>query len=826
MRERLAPDGCVEVAPSRSRLLGANLHSPVDPGLASTPRVAPLDHPVVVDARASRTRTVRVAAVVPCFERPADLALLLDDLARSETRHEREGGVRSIDLRVLVVDNASREPLEAAGPPGDLRVEWVRLASNTGGSGGYNAGMAAALDERTGETPDFVWLVDSDARVEPGTLGALIDAMERDDGLIIAGAAIADPDTGEVFEVGGRVCTRTGSLIPALASLPDDPTRVVPCDYVASCCALVRASAAREGLMPRVFLNGDDAEWCIRLARAAGGRVAAVPAARARHPRFDRFPLGQRSYSARNAFGPIAALGLGPVVRLRRALLETARAVNQELMARPDLARLHLAGLRDAARGRTTGPMPASIPPPEPMRPWSDLPSALTEAARALRDRRCTLSLPRDLGQATARAVIRETRAAGFTPVRTATRNQRTERARTGVGAFLRRALLGPPVDLAVVPAKGRPVDWLAGRTILTATPVGFALRRVRRVPMLARAAVTALRGCALAARLAVRPPPPVGLTPHDAVRAFTPREPRGSGRAGLSLSVVVLSFNRRDALLETLRRLRAGRATRDAEVIVADNASSDGTPDAVREHAPWARLVEMRTNEAIAGFNRGADAAHGDALLILDDDARPDDDALAQALDLLARRPDLSAVTFMPVHPATGASEWPFADRLDAPRDDWPVMGCCNLVRTAAWRAIGGYDEAFHLYRNDVDLAMRLLAAGGGVHVNPAWRCEHDSPAAARKSDRWFRTATRNWVWLARRHGRGWWKPLGLALGWLWAHRLASASARSHAAALRGALDALTRPPAPLPAWLAPDGRAWERFIRLHLSSRRRRAP
>ncbi|HRQ73389.1 MAG TPA: glycosyltransferase, partial [Phycisphaerales bacterium] len=628
----------------------------MEPGLASTPRVVPLDRPVAVDARVVRARTVRVAAVVPCFDRLADLALLLDDLARSETRHEREGEVRSIELRVLVVDNASRQPLEPVGAPADLRVEWVRLTMNTGGSGGYNAGMAAALEESGDEPPDFLWLVDSDARVEPGTLGALLDAMERDDGLIIAGAALADPDTGEVFEIGGRVCRRTGSLIPALASLPDDPNRIVPCDYVASCCALVRASAAREGLMPRVFLNGDDAEWCIRLARAAGGRVAAVPAARARHPRFDRFPLGQRSYSARNAFGPIAALGLGPVVRLRRALLETARAVNQELMARPDLARLHLAGLRDAARGRTTGPMSAHIPPPEPMRPWSDLSSGLAETARTSRDRRCTISLPSDLGQTTARAVIRETRAAGFTPVRTATRNQRTERARTGVGAFLRRALLGPPVDLAVVPAKGRPVDWLAGRTILAVTPAGFALRRVRRVSMLARAGVTALRGCALAARLAGRPPPPVGLTPPDAVRAFTPREPRGSAQTGLSLSVVVLSFNRRDALLETLRRLHAGRATRDAEIIVADNASADGTPDAVREHAPWARLVQLPTNEAIAGFNRGADAARGDALLVLDDDARPDDNALAQALALFAERPDLAAVTFLPVHPATGA--------------------------------------------------------------------------------------------------------------------------------------------------------------------------
>ncbi len=793
----------------------------MEPGLTSTPRVVPLDRPVAVEARALRPRTVRVAAIVPCFDRPADLALLLDDLARCETRHDGEAGVRAIDLRVLVVDNASREPLERAGAPGGLRVEWVRLAVNTGGSGGYNAGMASALGATGSEPPDYLWLVDSDARVEPGTLAALLDAMERDEGLVVVGAAIADPDTGGVFEVGGRVCRRTGSFAPALGAPPDDPAAVVPCDYVASCCALVRASAARAGLMPRVFLNGDDVEWCVRLSRATGGRVAAVPAARAMHPRFDRFPLVQRYYSARNAFGPLAALGLGPVVRLRRALLETARAVNQELMARPDLARLHLAGLRDAARGRTTGPMPTGVPPPEPMRPWSDLSGALADAARGASDRRCTISLPADLGSEAARTAIRETRAAGFTPVRSGTRHQRTERVRAGLRTFARRAIVGAQVDLAIVPAKGRPADWLAGRMLLAVSPGGFVLRRAPRVPALARAALTGVRGVALSSRIAARPPRPAGLPPPDAVRAFTPWRSR---RQGLSISVVVLSYNRREALLETLGRLRAGRTTRDAEIVVADNASTDGTPDAVREVAPWVRLVQLTTNEAIAGFNRGAAEARGDALLILDDDARPDDDALSRAIALLDERPDLAAVTFLPVHPATGACEWPFAERLEGPRDDWPVMGCCNLVRSAAWRALGGYDEAFYLYRNDVDLAMRLLAAGGGVHVNPAWKCEHDSPAAARKSDGWFRTATRNWVWLARRHGRGRWKALGLALGWVWAHRLAGARPRSHAAVVRGAIEGLSQRPAALPAWLVPDGRAWERFIRLHLSSRRPR--
>src|SRR5690606_34605702 len=103
--------------------------------------------------------------------------------------------------------------------------------------------------------------------------------------------------------------------------------------------------------------------------------------------------------------------------------------------------------------------------------------------------------------------------------------------------------------------------------------------------------------------------------------------------------------------------------------------------------------------------------------------------------------------------------SERPFARVLggcSAPRDDWPVMGCGNLVRRSAWQAVGGYEESFFLYRNDVDLALKLLAAGGkggGVWFDPTWVVWHDSPAAApnrRKSLRWFELATRNWIWLA----------------------------------------------------------------------------
>src|SRR5205085_11625292 len=147
-----------------------------------------------------------------------------------------------------------------------------------------------------------------------------------------------------------------------------------------------------------------------------------------------------------------------------------------------------------------------------------------------------------------------------------------------------------------------------------------------------------------------------------------------------------------------------------------------------------------------------------------------------------------------------TGRSEWPFAEGV-APTDEWPVMGCGNLIRRTAWERAGGYCEAFFLYRNDADLAMTLLEAGWGVHFDASLVVVHDSPGATRKSERWFQLATRNWIWLCRRHGRGLSGIIAGVLGVARAHRLAGRSVRGQIAVVKGAALGLWKPaPAPPP--------------------------
>lgn len=766
---------------------------------------------------------VRVAAIVPCYNRQDDLRKLMSDLGELTLNSD----LARVDLRVIVVDNLSEPPLTLEGSR-VAQAELLRVPSNRGGSGGFNSGMRQAL---ASGSPEFIWLVDSDARVEASTLIGLVDRLVNRPDLCAIGPALADPLTHEVFEVGGTVCRKTGRFGPVLEKRPEGDVAgdLVVCDYAASCCLLVRADAVRAvGLMPDVFLNGDDVEWCIRLAQETGLNVAVDPTLTAYHPRFDRFPTWARYYHARNGFGAIAALGLGRRVRFRRALIETAHAVNQAFMARKDLARLHLGGLSDAAFKTRQGPAPEGVIRFERFRPISGLRESLqnTDVASPLGrsvfihpDLRFTpleakrLCEELELDEHEERELIARSGPA-------------SSRGRRGWRGFFRRLIKGPKFDVAVVPAKGGPSTWFAGHVTIQLAPEGFVARRASRSAAISRVTRMGARGLWYSILLAALPSKPTKL-PRASETTTASRqanlrlvEPQAPDRIP-TLSVIVLSYNRRASLLETLKSLEEGPITRISEVIVVDNGSTDGSVPTVREQFPGVKLISLQNNSGVHGFNIGVEAAHGECVLILDDDSQPEPISLELALKHLAARPDIAAITLLPRHPESGRPEWPSASQLNKPRDNWPMMGCGNLIRRQAWLRVGGYERSYFLYRNDADLALKLLGAGMGVHFNPAWVVWHDSPAAAAKTERWLRLATRNWVWMGRRHGRGFTGLFGVLSGVIWAHKLAGPDWSRQRCVLRGVWDGFVVQPSELPRIVKPDGGAFSELVRMQLRSR-----
>lgn len=865
--------------------------------------------PVQVDVSPRATvRVVRIAVVVPCYNRRADAEAVLEDLARVEVEwriqadaeragtecRPTKGRPTRVDLRVLLVDNASDQPLStvtgswAGKKPGEggVWLEHLRSPTNSGGSGGYNQGMARVLSwwqTAGGWDPEYVWLVDSDARVAPKTLSALLEVMERDASIVAAGSVICDPLTGQAFELGGNQNPRTGHFEPMVlgeVGVVGGDDGLVDCDYVAACCALVRSDAIRAtGLFPDRFLNADDVEWFIRMKQTTGGRIVGVPSSLAMHPRFDRFPTWTRYYMCRNAMGPLEAVGGGVWSRFVRAKQEVLRAVQQAIMGRMDLAGLHVRGLKHAAEAKTIGMAPDGVIKLEPTRPWKHLREDL-ERQLSSRARGAGTWVLNDLAigseaEEEMRSHIEQMGGVCRWPT-----PKRERGVAASVLAAAGRWCFGPRADVAVVPARGRPSAWLSGRVMVQATPPGYVIKRYGRVRTITNAAKVLLVGgwqglrCTFRAaefcELPEAPSGPVAGSGMGDVRdraALPPSAQTGSrsneqagesggktgaptgraaatspmgevGQAGRqahapSLTVIVLSYNRWDALRATLQSLLADPTVQAAggaeSILVADNGSTDGTPGKLAAEFPGVGVMAMDTNLGVEAFNLAVGACESDLVLVLDDDATVVPRALRSAVECLEARPELGAVAFLPRHPRTGRAEWSFGERDDVGRwtsDAWPVMGCANLVRRRDWAAAGGYEQEFFLYRNDTDLALKMLAMRRGVYFDSTWVALHDTAAGAgsRKSARWHRMATRNWVWVCRRHGRGAARVGAAAAGWVWAHALAGLSPARQWATLRGGVEGVVSAPPPLNAAVAPDGSHLAGLLALRRGAKRHR--
>jgi glycosyltransferase involved in cell wall biosynthesis len=253
-------------------------------------------------------------------------------------------------------------------------------------------------------------------------------------------------------------------------------------------------------------------------------------------------------------------------------------------------------------------------------------------------------------------------------------------------------------------------------------------------------------------------------------------------------LSIIILSYNRREAVLRTLVELeqslcRGVAASLCPQLILVDNASSDDTLIDVRER--FAHLLANHTlhilalpeNLAIEGFSRGAALATGEFLLILDDDAWPDPQSLRSALELMQREPTLAGVALLPIHPRTDRPEWRFGTPGTLLRG-FPAFGCANLVRASAWRAVGGYQREF---------------------------------------------ATRNWVWLAKRHARGGRGVASILLQFAWTLREAGLDVDRLNAACDGLRDGLSIAPPPVPTSARPTDGLW-RLVRMLIAGKRTR--
>ncbi len=212
-------------------------------------------------------------------------------------------------------------------------------------------------------------------------------------------------------------------------------------------------------------------------------------------------------------------------------------------------------------------------------------------------------------------------------------------------------------------------------------------------------------------------------------------------------VSVIIPNYNGLRFLSVCLDALRAQSYPCEAtEVILVDDASTDGSVALVRERYPEVQIVQLARNSGLAaGCNAGARVARGEFLVMLNNDTEAEPGWLAALVETAWAHPRAGAVAskmllFDRRDTLHNAGDLMGADGIPRNRGVWEqdtgqydhqplIFGGCGggvLYRRAAWEQAGGFDERLFMYLEDVDLAWRLQLLGWDAVFAPAARLYH----------------------------------------------------------------------------------------------------
>lgn len=217
-------------------------------------------------------------------------------------------------------------------------------------------------------------------------------------------------------------------------------------------------------------------------------------------------------------------------------------------------------------------------------------------------------------------------------------------------------------------------------------------------------------------------------------------------------LSVCIVNWNTRQYLERAIASALESDPKLDIEVVVLDNASADGSADMVRTHFPGVRLLESDTNLGFArGYNRAAAETSGRHIFMLNPDTLVRTGAPATLVSFLDSQPEAGAAAPRVLNPdgtlqhscrrfprpiaailrntIVGRllpgdpfrrnylmTDW---DHASVRQVDW-VSGAAICIRRETWEEVGGFDEGFYMYAEDIDWCLRAKQAGWRVYYVP----------------------------------------------------------------------------------------------------------
>ena len=214
-----------------------------------------------------------------------------------------------------------------------------------------------------------------------------------------------------------------------------------------------------------------------------------------------------------------------------------------------------------------------------------------------------------------------------------------------------------------------------------------------------------------------------------------------------MKTAVVILNWNTRDFLRQFLPGLVASCEGRDAEVIVADNGSTDGSTDMLTAEVPFVRQIRLDENYGFTGgYNRALAQTDAELFVLINSDIEVTPDWLDPLTAWMDSHPECGACApkllswqdrgrFEYAGAAGGLIDaWGYtfcrgrvlkrvetdAGQYDTPADVLWATGACLMVRRTVWEHFGGLDDRFFAHMEEIDLCWRMQLEGWKVQVVP----------------------------------------------------------------------------------------------------------
>lgn len=254
------------------------------------------------------------------------------------------------------------------------------------------------------------------------------------------------------------------------------------------------------------------------------------------------------------------------------------------------------------------------------------------------------------------------------------------------------------------------------------------------------------------------------------------------------TITFLISTYNRRDVVLRTLAELQS--VTRlsgvRTETIIVDNASEDGSADAIASQFPHVKLIRGESNRGACAKNDGLAIARGPYVVFLDDDSYPTPESLWRMLAHFAADKNLGAAVFDVTLPDGSHECSAYASVF---------IGCGTGFRREALQHVGGLPDDFFMQAEEYDLSLRLMDGGWKVERFTDLRVSHLKTPGARVPARTTRLDVRNNLTLiTRRFPRQWIVPF--AIDWMRRYRwIAKSKGKEHKMAYwRGLAEGLAR--------------------------------